>query len=176
MHKHSTKTTKTAKRTPQKPAASRKDIARKAAADAADEFGRGLMAFAAKAYDEALDYYSKHHKNPAALAAFSRIKSDRERLGYAIEEILNNSETPERLYRDVGNFYCDIQNRVNHDTFPKILEALSMGECGFAGCPGATTDGGVCPGPESDHHKDEQLANLLFTDSSGPEKGKGVRA
>ena len=36
------------------------------------EFGKGLHAFASDAYSAALKYYSKHHDDPAALAAFTR--------------------------------------------------------------------------------------------------------
>jgi hypothetical protein len=37
-----------------------------------ESFGDGLHAFASEAYTLALDYYVKHHNNPAALAAFTR--------------------------------------------------------------------------------------------------------
>ncbi len=83
-----------------------------------------------------------------------RRPNDRERIALAIEEILNNDLTPERLHRDVGNFYCDISNKLNVDTAERISEALAFGECGFVACPG-TTDGSVCPGPDSPQHNAE---------------------
>jgi hypothetical protein len=82
---------------------------------------------------------------------------ERERLALAMSEILNNDLTPERLHRDVGNFYCDISNRLNVDTTERISEALAFGECGFTSCAG-TTDGTVCPGPDSPQHGAEASA------------------
>jgi hypothetical protein len=72
-----------------------------------DEFGRGLHKFASEAYDAALDYYSKHYNDPAALADFNYdagLEKSEAGLAAHVIAILGHERTPVALYNAVADW------------------------------------------------------------------------
>lgn len=102
MRKHSTKATKAE--------ATKKKARIAAEIDAKQEaFGNGLHEFASKAYADALDFFSKHYNDGAALNDLQvrnpgDIHPDWVALSEAVAVIATNKATPEALRQPVVDF------------------------------------------------------------------------